>query len=236
MAEPIWIGSEALQEQADSPHWEFSDKSKVTVRYRGPYTLCLSSAPRRGDFATGDYAGLLVSSAEVTKEKGGIGTLVIVYEGTLSGDDKVPKDEIEIEMAQKEFSMEIHPLFEGLAEDLKNAVKSYINASTDEDRMAANGKIETSPAAIKLRDRMLRGQTHFVLFPPVYTWTLYSIAEPWADVGGYIEDPFGSVTAPIGYSWLRCADQLSWNGTYWKLERRWIASYEWDEEIYPVYQ
>jgi len=83
---------------------------------------------------------------------------------------------------------------------------------------------------------LLRGADHFALYTPVYKWTSYSWYEPAATGGGDVEIPYGPVSVPPGWQWLRAADQLSWTGKHWKLSRQWIGSFEWDSKIYPVTQ
>lgn len=229
-----WYGSTGLTQQNNSPHYTFAEKVTAVAVYRAPFALCLSSAPRRGMLGTGTFAGLLVESADVAKERGGIGVLTVTYTGKLAGDTQVPVDDCEVDGTQEEFPLEEHPLFDALSSDMKNAVKSYVAAQNDEERQKYDAKIAADATAELLRTKLLRRQEKFVLFPPVYIWTLHYLTQPAATTGGGIETPGGPITPPSGYSWLRCADKLRFTGTYWELTRKWIASFLIDSDIYPV--
>lgn len=230
-----------LWEQADSPQWEFGDKVQATVRYRGTYALCLSTAPRKGALGTGPYSGGAVTSAKVKREKGGLAELVIIYEGNLmvggGGSTQVPADEPDVDLEKVEFALEKHPRYElAFADDEEcAAARKYVESTNDDDRNAFQWILDQGdPLIVEFVSKLQRGQTHFAVWVPVYTWTLYYLDEPTLDPGSYPEDPFGPITAPLGWEWLRRGDKLTWNGSYWKLTRSWQGAVTVDGDIYPI--
>lgn len=224
-----------LYEQPDSPVWQFGERVTATQTFRGTYDLCLASAPARGALGTGDFTGGVVAAATVARERGGLGVLTIVYEGTTlgawPGGATVPADECEIEDNQQEFAIQKAPIFSELSFDDLKAIQAFV----DGDDVTADVLewIFDDELAQALVTKLQRGQTHFVLFPPVYSWTTHWLSEPAWDSGGYVEDPYGPVTPAMDVIWLRMGDKLSFNGSYWRLTRRWLGAYEWDEDIYP---
>jgi hypothetical protein len=238
----LWIGSQLLIEQPTSPMWRFADPTTATVIYKGPFSLCLSSAPLKGAYGSGDYAGLIVSESTVTRDRGGIGTLTIVYEGLRAGDTQVPADEPEVNLVRHDFALERHPLFIGLTPELLQAARGYVDAKSDLEvqefswvLVEENSSAELLQKILTYMDKYERGMEKFALWVPEYKLTTYWITEPYQETGGYPEDPPGTPTAPLGWEWLRAGDSLSWNGTHWKLTSSWIAAPLWDPEIYPVF-
>lgn len=227
----------ALVEQSNSPQWEFAEKISATQIFRGSLSLCRSSAPRKGALGTGDYAGLTVESSTVLPDKGGLATLTIRYEGagTDTDESQLPPDEFSIDNQPQEFALEKHPRYSGLSQTTFEAIRQY---PTITDVTVASELWQKSIApydrAIELSEKLLRGQTHFTLWVPVYNWTAYYITEPSAESGGFGEDPFGPLAVPLGWEWLRKGDLVGFNGTYYTLTRSWQAAIEIDADVYPV--
>jgi len=237
----IWRGSSVLEEQATSPEWERGDTVKATTIHKGPHALCLSSMPSKGALGGGSYAGLRVASSKVGKEKGGIGTLTVTYEGVLATDTDVPADEADVELTQQEFPLARHPRYAGLYDYDLEAAEKYVEAKTDSEKAEFSWVLtvdvpspEYGALLAEYIDKLQKGRTHWVVFVPVYTSTSHYLVEPTVDPGGFPEDPYGTLTAPLGFVWLRQGDKLSGGGDgYYKLTRTWLAAYEWDEDLYP---
>jgi hypothetical protein len=118
----------------------------------------------------------------------------------------------------------------------------------------------------KLYPRYQRNETTFYLAGFKVVWSSYFWLAPLMDGGGYIQDPvtagglppyFWSTTGAIGggnilldkakitnpiiygpgLSWLRLADELSYERTWFHLTRTWIGGPlgHWDKALYPAY-
>lgn len=233
--DPEWFGTGVMTEQPGSPHWELGEKASVTYTYRGQWALALASAPGKGTLGTGDAAGLLVARSTVVREQGGVGLLVITYEGIREDDVQVPSDDIDDGFEQQDFALEKHPNFADLDEDDILAAHNYAAAKDDEE--AANyGWIftEGSTQLQELARRLNRGFSHFKLDLPRLSWTTYWIDEPFLDAGGYFEIPGCPQSFDGGYDYIRLPDQRNWSNGFWRLTRSWQAVINPDTYIYPV--
>jgi hypothetical protein len=231
-----WIGSEALVEQPNSPAWDFGDAITATVTYKGPFSVCLANAPRKGALGLGDYAGLVVTSAKVTKEKGGIGVLVIVYGGLPVGETQVPSDLVSVQQRETNLRLALHPRYANLSISDRAACETFAQSwnKGDDWEWEEFAWVLDDPQLTEYSELLARGVEAFMFRSPVYEWATHYIDEPWQDSGLYPEDPWGPVTAPLGFEWLRMPDQLEWTGTFWKLTRRWIAALQVAPELYPI--
>ncbi len=72
---PIWIGDTRLQLQPELRVVESADSITTTFSYAGPYELCKSSKPYRGQTVAG-YAGRVIST-DLLRKPGGIGLLTV---------------------------------------------------------------------------------------------------------------------------------------------------------------
>jgi len=241
MQSPQFIGQSGLLEMSDSPRWSFSkDKGAVLTRaFRGPYATALASRPPIGAFGLGTYAGLRVTDVQVTSEKPGIGQLTWTMEGALltNGLPELPPETASVDPVKQEFRMEKHPLYSDITLDTLSAINSALSATKEEDRADYLLRIyeaADTDIAVPLYEKMAHGETHFVLYMPVYKWTFYSLTTPTLDEGGYLQDPYGPIPIPPGFDWLREADAFEWTGSFWKVTRTWQALINPDPDIYPV--
>lgn len=236
---PIWRGSLELQEQLNSPAWEFSDRVSVARTFKGPKAACIAARPPNGAFGFGDYIGLRVVHATVGPvDKGGIWGMSFRMEGLPPG-EPLPPDEGGTEMTQLEFALEKHPRYAALDLDTKEAVRQAVHASSEKDRLEAEssflaGSDADAVLGNELYGKLLVGEDHFVMYVPVYKWSVASYLPPAMDKGGYPQVPFGPFPFPSGVDWLRAGDTSQYSGHYWKLTRTWIAAKQWDPQIYPV--
>lgn len=232
-AVPIWKGSVGPTEQLGSPAWDFQDRVTVTRRFRGTYAAVSAARPPNGAFGLGIYLGLRVTKSTLAPvDRGGIWEMAFTMEG-LPPTEPLPPDDAGITYTQQEFALEKHPRYSSLSDATREKVKSYLNAADPDQR----GKIYDSiPVGLaqELAGKLLAGQTHFTLYPPVYRWVMHSYLPPADDAGGYIQNPFGPIGFPSGYEWLRQGDDLQWTGNFWQLTRSWQSAYDWDADIYPV--
>lgn len=239
--EIIVQGTSVLQEVPTSPTWEFGETARVTRVFRSAsYYLTKASAPHRGAYGTGEFAGMKVVSSVVGKERGQIGVLTVVMEGPPSGVDaedvQIPADEFEIEYGQQELDLRKHPIYAALTKEDLWAIDAALNASDFQTQeffdwitTGANG-----PACESLLKRLQQGRDKYAVYPPVLRWTSYFVDEPAASGGGYLEFPFLPLTPPPGFDYLRAGDSLKHNGTFYVLTRTWVGAPSWDNEIYPA--
>lgn len=233
----IWQGSIALEEQPDSPAWEFSERVTARRTWRGPYFICLDSAPLKGAIGTGVTAGMRVTKSTVTKERGGIGVLRVEYEGGQPPQGAtLPDDEATIDDQQIEIAIEKHPRYAGLSEGLLTDVKTLEETSKENaDHTSALSRVEADSLANELYLKKRAGETHYALWVPVYRLVIHSWFAPTdLTTGGFVDTPPNyPVIPPPGYEWLRGGDKASFNGSTWTVEKTWIAAPQWDADIYP---
>ncbi|HEY0549890.1 MAG TPA: hypothetical protein VGF13_09825 [Verrucomicrobiae bacterium] len=234
--EIIWIGTGVLIEQPNSPHWNFAERVTATQIFKGQYALARASCPPKGALGLGEFAGMRVESSSVVPERMRVGVLTITYEGPpdADGDPQLPSDECDIDYAQQDFDIRSHPYFGDLTKEDLWAAEAFANSS-DFQTADAFQWLESgvnSEKTLQLIERLQRGQEKYPLFPPLYTFTSYFLDDPGSDGGGYLQEPFGTLTAPGGWDWLRLGDKISHNGTFWKLTRSWLASELWDPLIF----
>lgn len=245
MPTPIWRGASALVDQPGSPEWTFSENVSMTRTLRGPYALCLASAPGRGAIGTGIAAGLRVTESKVIRERGAIGLLTISF-GVIPGvpfeNIPLPADTEELTQAQQEFAVEYHPLFAGLGnrifQNIRTLVETAPTSDAAEEAFTELSQLtgETKATAENLYRKLQKGITHFALFPPVYTRTSYSWQPPAVvNGGGIIETPFPfQITLPTGYQWLRKGDSVNWNGTHFVTTATWQGGKFFEQDLYPT--
>lgn len=235
----IWRGTTALVEQSSSPQWEFGEQIVATTIHKGPYALCLSTAPLRGTLGTGSFAGLKVDNSRVTPEKGGLATLTITFKGLFTDVTQVPADQYTLDPNEKEFAIETHPRYADIGQTVRALVRATIEGGSQKERDDAYAILYDGALidpyyalGLELSDKLFAGETHFFFPAPIYNWTLYFVDQPSATLGGYFDTPGGTLIEPGGYDWLRLSDRLDYDGAFWKLTRRWQAALIWDSDLY----
>lgn len=238
MGTPIWRGTSALIEQANSPKWTFGEQIQLDRIFKGPYAVCLASAPGYGAIGTGVATGLRVRESTVTRERGSIGMLVITFEPFRSApleNIPLPEDTEELRQDHLEYALEKHELFKALTSQDLSDIKTVLETSwEDKDHQPAVDRINRTFAAQQLLAKKQKGTTHYFEFPPVYVRKSYTWVEPSTlNGGGVIETPNTvRISLPAGFKFLRQADTLAWNGTHFELKREWIGSQDIDSDLY----
>ncbi len=236
-------GETALVRQANAPQWKFGDRITATDIYQASYATCLAGCPRKGALGTGEFAGLIVEEATVTPERGKA-TLTIVYSGLLADETQVPADEVEISQVEQQVPLARHPKFSGLPRETLDAIEAYLSLRSgetsnfgwlffDEAEPDGTGTLSAVRTKALIEKRELGIETFMISLPRV-TLTTHHIEEPTCDPGSYPEDPIIPVATPLGLEWLRMADTLVWNGTYWKRTSTWQSAHVVDSDLYPV--
>jgi hypothetical protein len=244
MPTPIRKGSTALIEQPNSPRWNFGEQvSCVRTFMATSYDIALASAPMRGAVGTGIVSGYRVSASQVERVRGGAGSLSISYEnfpGTVPGQgSQLPADEAEIVFEKLEHPIRRIARYEPLSSADQHIVTTLLESLDDTTATEAAVKATQSPNELliyELLEKLRRGETHKLLYTPVYRLQIHSWTAPLdLDPGGYLDTPPNfPIVPPQGNEWLREGDRLSFNGTLWVQEKRWLGAPEWDHDIYPV--
>ena len=211
----------------------------LEVVFKGPYSLCLSSAPGFNAIGTGAAAGLRVKESTVTRERGGIGVLTIAYApyGTALAEFlPLPPDTESLERNQLEYALQYHSKFASVTSQQLTDINTVLNTHWEDPVHGdALDRVNTNFAAGQLLLKKQKGTHFFVEYPPIYTRNSYSWDEPTGLHGGGTtgSPPTFGLTLPAGFLWLRHADSLSHNGTHFELSRKWQGSKEIDPDLYP---
>lgn len=241
----MWRGSENLAEQANSPMFNLGDALSAEQQFRGPYDLCVRSAPFKGTLIS--ISGVLcrVSNSRVTREKGGVGLLVITCEVAdpqgLGSGQELPESECEIDFDESTIPLEMHDRYRQIeAADLAT-IRTFIEATDHKTRLDAANRLglyenidEYNVLTSELTASFNRGETHYLSPQPVYRWTSYHWEAPVAQARTYIEIPNGPLSAPAGVDWLRLPDKLGKRGNYHQLTKTWKGAFaQWNRNVYP---
>ena len=243
MGTHIRRGDTALIDQPDSPKWVFGDQVTMQRNFMATnYQVAKDAAPMKGAIGTGIAQGLIVRESQVTRVRGSAGSLQITYEnfpGAIPGQGaQLPADEAEVVNEKLERALPKHERYASLTETLLNHINVLLETTDEGKRTTALTAVVGPPGnalANELYQKLKRGETHYLIYAPVYRKVLYSwIAPPDLEAGGFRESPpTFPIIPPAGYEWIREGDRLSWNGTHWVTERKWLGAPEWDAHIYP---
>lgn len=242
MPTPIWKGTDALIESANSPEWTYGEQVRLIRKFAGQHAVCLTAAPFKGATGTGTAAGMRVAESKVTRQKGGIGELLITYElpggAAPAQGAQLPADEAEVQNEKIERALQKHPRYKALSEVLLNHINVLLETSDDSKRATALAAVTASSGpggANELYLKLKRGETHYVIYAPVYRIVLHSWTAPATlSSGGNRETPPNfPIVPPAGNQWLREGDRMTFNGSTWQVEKKWIGVPEWDADLYP---
>lgn len=240
MGTPIRRGSNAVIEQPDSPKWNFGEVITCTRNFQATdFAVALAAAPLKGAIGTGIVSGLRVRESQVNKLRGGIGSLSITYEstpGVIPGQGaQLPDDEGEILNEKLERALPKHPRYTALTEVLLNHINILLETSDETKRATALAAVAANALANELYLKLKRGETHYIIYAPVYRLLIHSWAAPLnLEVGGFRQSPPNSpVVPPAGYEWIREGDRMTFNGSLWVVEKKWLGAPTWDPDVYP---
>jgi hypothetical protein len=249
MPSPTFVpASPALVLQPESAELDYADKATYTQVYRGPYSLCVSSASPKGTLGTGALAGYTVIRSTVSREPRGIGKLTTIWELTTPpGGTQLPPDEVAFEPWELNPRIEKHPRYAGLADVGANhtnffqAIRDALNHPDEAVRSTAEFGIKDAVVgnalAAELLEKLQKGQDTFYRCGIKYTHSFHSLTAPACTIGGYIETPTGPLASSLSsFQCLRQADSLVWTGSFWKCTRTWLAApdADWDSDLYTA--
>lgn len=231
---PIYIGTTSLTEQPGSPAITWADKVTHVRTWRGSWAAVQAGLTPKYTLGTGDQADLWVVQCRAIPGKE-YATLEITYE-TVPGLDPTggspPEDQYAAEFDETERKLEYHPRYDELTDQQKTAVRELLDSTDKEARDRAKAVVTASADATELYGKMLRGNDTYTLGLPTITTTTFHTAPPSLSGGGYIDTPPGAVEFTGSWAWLRMPDQMTWDGGYWRVTRRWRGAPEWDTDIY----
>jgi len=247
----IWKGpTNALIELRDSGVVTLADRCLRTVKYAGPYSLCLNALLARGTFGSGSNLGWVVTSckAEPHSDGKGIGILTINWEaGGASAQMALPCDEFDVQPAELYPRVERNAFFNSPTEislvSVTDAYGAIYGATPDarkesSDKIAAYTDATQKALAQKLVEKLKKGLETFYISGFRYSWTFYTYTVPSIHTGGVIENPGGPLQGRFyNLSFLRLADAMvpaGVNGSMFKVTRTWLGGPlgHWDPDLY----
>jgi hypothetical protein len=233
------LGEETLNEDPGSPRWEFGERIICRRTFRGSYDLCLSSAPMRGAYGTGDFAGYRVDKSTVDHAQGDRGLLVIDYQtsGEPPQGATLPETESSIDLQQIEQDLRKHPRYTALTTGNFNDITTLLENDQDKDAYnAAHARIladDQFELIDELWGKLERKITHYALWTPTVRLKVFYWSPPdGLTTGGFIEDPPAMWITPPSGTYLRAADSVQYNGTTWEVTSTWVGAPDWDADLY----
>ncbi len=269
------------EELPTSPEVERAEQGTIRHTFSVDYAstgLLLCQTVGRGMFLTDSNGNITrVLSSKLTHDKGDRGLFEVVAE-SISFD--TPIDEFDCDDVEENVALEWHPKFKTLREYNLTSAGNRIaalpvltgydivrlartagqspNISTRNDNLAVFDSTTIPDAdvlllAVRLVDKLRRGETEFYFSGLRVTWSQYFYLPPFIDTGGYIQNPvtqgslpayFWSDTADIGgantledltlatnpdlfgdgFSWLRKSDKRGFQRIWHKITRTWIGA------------
>ncbi len=257
MALLIWKGpTNALVATPDSGGCVVTDRIRATDVWMGTYAQCLANLIARGTFGSGSRSGWVVNQATVSRQRGGIGKLVIEWEaGGAYATNPLPVGSPKLTPQELYPKIERNSYFLGTSgvggapttpiayATLQIAYNALYNATqTGSAGAATTGSALTGDQLLhynKLLAKLLRGEETYYLAGWRYTYEIYSYTLPALFRGAIPQTPGGPLAGslPGGLSWLRLADDLDpagVAGSMWKRTLSYLGgpNGQWDTDIY----
>lgn len=222
---------------------QLGDRITWTEIRKGRYAEVMAYALARPRGTTATFAvegdtekAWIVEEATVTKEKPGLGVLTITW-SRLAGPPPSTYSMVPFEITPQ---LARHPQFSSLpAEDI-DAVEQYVRIPDIRltTSMASTINQRSNKMLMwRLIDKRRRGQETYYLAGLKYLLTWYSYTAPSLTLGGFRQTPTHPTggTWPAGMSWLRIADESSYDNGIFKTTNAWLGGPGgfWDTDIYP---
>jgi hypothetical protein len=243
---PVWVGSSAIQETADSPQISNTKDGIVFTKiFTGPYASLLSSMPSRLSSVTGVPTSYTVDTVLIKNGPGAVGTMTITCclapsISTGSGDSTEEVEWVEVQRPLKSHKMFQHDGDKELELTDLAAIQIWQN-QTDPVKLAAfqyddaSGTTQTLTAnAIYYGKKWLRGQESYNEYAPVCRSTISSPSSPTSGGCGIITTAPGIAHPPADYQWLKNADRVLKRNRTWERVQEWLGAWWWDPDIYDT--
>lgn len=277
-----------FEEEADSPEIELGEQGTVQHRFKADYTTALIFLPslNRGVYFQDSFGNITrILSTRLVRHKGspttgGTASLTITSE-SISFDN--PPDDFRFETIELNPALEKHPRYAFLPSDIRLLVNQAVTAAQFSGQIEAinflkniylrtsappsytvpfGGWLAVGDAAKEIVQKRFIGEDTFYLPGFRIIWSRYFWFPPFANPGGYVEDPITEGALPSffwsvdgtedgpsfisqfeninpqfyksGIAWLRMADTIDYQRTWFKLNHSWLgAPYaHWDKDLY----
>lgn len=244
MSDPIVRGSNSVHRHHTTGRVSVAETVSRAIVLQGPYDALEAMVPPRKS----RFEGLRVSTAELVREKGGMGKLTVTGTRPKKGGGGSAQDAdgnelvYEVEMAQLEKPIMSNPKYAGYAEQIelwRNAEPAmrvqykYFDQDNQEAQLDGN--------ALKAAQLILKGVESYLVFAPVCRRTTRS--EDSA------EDAFGKIGGNCGkkgrppavllaltdgdWEWLKTADRaVETSGGGSERVEEWTGADEWSDDLY----
>lgn len=247
MSTPIVRGSSGVHKHYTTGRVSVAETVSRTIVLQGPYDALNAMLPARKSY----FEGLRVATAELVREKGGMGKLTVTGTRPRTGGGSTPDPDgnelvYEVEMAQLEKPLMSHPDFGAYADQIelwRNAEPAmrvqfkYFDA--DHQEAGLNGN------ALKAAQLILKGVESYLVFSPVCRRTTRSedaAVDAFGKIGGNCgkkERPPAVLLSLVAgqWQWLKTADRVqeTSKGGSERVEE-WTGADEWDDTLYKEAQ
>lgn len=243
-ATPTWRPeSPGLVEVPESGEYNLAESQTFTQIFTGKYEDCVAGALAKGTYGSGDTEGYMVQSCRVSRDRGLIGKLVIVWVLIEITGENLPADEFGLNPQDQSPATERNPAFNNVTSEQFEKVRTAVFTSEETAKPArewieALGSSTSNNETKALYAQLKRGVTNY--YKPFFTyyWAQYFTSIPSVNTGAYIEAPGGpleSTIAGLSLTCLRQADNLEFQNGLYKRTRAWMCTTDayWDSILYP---
>lgn len=238
----------SLIEAENSPLYELTDQGITQTRtYHATFSVCLANRlyPGTAGGVGTPQEGYQIKNCRVESLGSEQGRLIYVWEANGSGSGAtLPPDEVSVQADNQSPRVERHPIFKPLetmtvgtpAEDVLDIVENAVRAQSKLARQDEIDKLTAIPLALKLIDKLQRGQESYYMASLRYLWATHSWSVPNISRGGYRQSPLGPLANYFvgDIDWLREADDLQYSNGIWKWTSSWLGTPggDWDMDLY----
>ncbi len=247
----VATGYLGLVEQPDTGQLQVTDRILMTAHWKASLLTCLAGIQPRGTYASSitilgvNYGPGRVESCSVEPEPDTTSAHLRIVWLLLMG--SLPLQESNFSPVENNISIEKNPFFTGILDSTIHKVETALRAPSDADRVNAekeiNGlKVEggynQKTLGLALLSKRQRGQDSYYFAAGKYSIVSFAYTLPGAPSGGgFLDIPVvrGGDILPGGWSWLRQADEFSWQNGVYRMTTCWIGAGAgfWDTDIYP---
>lgn len=235
-------GSDTLTYERGYPKITLGEQVRVECLYSGSYANAWSNRAYKGDTfvftvpGTSTSLTLEVEACNVNYTTGTRGLLSIVAVGFVS-DQTLPADVEAVTPQRTDLKIEEHPTWASkltpeVVKDMEDAVRSgktYSQIIAD----ARWAYIDTDADFSEILELRLKGVHVYAVWPPVVKVTSHYLVCPTLTDGGFQETPVLNTMTVPNVAYLRAADDVEWNGSFFRVTRTWMGAPEWNESLYP---
>ena len=252
MSTPTWNGEglHGLIEQPSSGSYEINERVYRRQIWRGPYAFCVAALQWRGAYGLGVWLGWRVASAEVTREKGDIGTLIITWtigglSPALAPGIQLPPWKYSAEPYEFRADIHLHPMFAPLRGQpgFARLNHDYFSMPLPEQTQLRSWLLKQPGSnyalAVQLLDLLDMGVKDYPETGVKLSWTWYSWTRPAMTFGRNQEIPGGPFSGafPATIVFRRLPDRWSFDGSVHTVTSGWDGKPvgTWDLAVLPLW-